>query len=274
MVYKFRVAAGCMIYKRKIRRNILIIFIDKGLLQKTAVIIAPCIVNRFHDILCASVDPGARDPGELMLYCYMRLHCFDTVCGKGGIFRNPLISLIDIRKPFIILPVDLSGKLSSGLIHIFPAAAWTIAHFREKGHIQKHAFKVIQGIHFCQTVLHILSVTGIVRADNTVSSGLKVAHPPILPHSLSVPCHKSPFRMRLVCPVIKDLCKIRDHGDSVLMTFLYHGSEEIKSLQTGVHPSRLRRIISQSCMRPSLHHSRLDPRILQCVHILINIDPA
>ena len=261
-----------MIYERKIRGDIFVVFINKGLLQKSSVIISSAVINGFRQQFTAAIHPAAGDSGKLVFNRYVRLYGLYTGCRKIRIFCHPQIPAVYEIQPVRILPVNFTWKLLTGLLLITFPAACTIAHLREKGHVQKHPFKIIHGVHFCQTGFHVLPVFRIIRADNSISSALKIFTGAILPHHLSFCRNQSPGWMFFISPVIKDLCKIGDYRNPIFVTGLDHIAKEIIPLKSPVHPSDLRRIIAQSGMRLSLHHCSLNACILQGFHILLHID--
>ena len=118
----------------------------------------------------------------------------------------------------------------------------------------------------------LVAVPFIVGAADAVAAGFEVALIAVLAVIFAVRSDKTPLRMRLICPVIKDLRVISLGDDSVLMAGLDHVSEEVIPLQSLVHPPDLRRIIAESRVRLALDHRGLRPAVLQALHIFIHID--
>jgi len=261
-----------MIYERKVWRYIFIILVNKGLLQKSTVIVTTAIINGFRQQFAAAIHPTAGDSGKLMFNRYVRLYGFHTGSCEIRILCHPQIPAVYEVQPVRILPVNFTWKLLTGLLLITFPAACTIAHLREKGHIKEHSLKIIHGIHFREAGLHILPVLRIVRTDNSISSALKIFSMPVFTHHLSLCRNQSPGWMLFICPVIKNLRKVRNYGNSVFMTGFHHITKKIIPFKSPVHPSDLCRIVAQSGMRLALYHRSLNACILQGFHILLHID--
>ena len=209
-----------------------------------------------------------------MLHRHLRLHCLDTSRRKSCKVCDPQILLMHVFQPVRVLPVNDTRQLFSGLTQIALPTARAVTGLREECHIEKHAFKVVHCIHLGQTVLHILTVSRIVRADDAVAPGFEIITSAVLTHIFAIRGNKPPFRMILICPVVENLGKISDDCNAVLMALFYHRPEEIESLQTLMHPADLCRIIGKPCVRTPLYHRCLYPGILQGVYIFININFA
>ncbi len=207
-----------------------------------------------------------------MLNRYVRLYGFHTGSCEIRILCHPQVPAVYEVQPVRILPVHFTREFLTGLLLIAFPAARTVAHLREKGHIKEHSLKIIHGVHFGKTRLHIFPVLRIVRADNSIASALEIFPMAILAHHLSFCRDQSPGRMLFICPVIKNLRKVSNHGNAVFMTGFHHITKEIIPLKPPVHPSDLRRIVAQSGMRLSLYHCSLNACILQGFHVLLHID--
>ncbi len=185
---------------------------------------------------------------------------------------HPLVA--DVRKftEIRIVPVDFSRDFLPCEILVLLPAGRAVADFRPEGHIEKNTVDIIVSDELRERILHVLAVPFIVGAADAVAAGFEVALIAVFAVIFAVRSDKTPLRMRLICPVIKDLRVISLGDDSVLMAGLDHVSEEVIPLQSLVHPPDLRRIIAESRVRLALDHRGLRPAVLQALHIFIHID--
>ena len=146
MKRQLRITSGSVVYKRQVGRDVPVIFVDKGLLQKTAVIVPAGVGYLIGNPFGAGMNPTGSNHGHLVFDGALRVYVFNTFCSEGGKFGHPFFPTQLPVSIVRILPVHFSWQFSSGFFVVAFPAGRTVAHIRPEGHVQKHPFKVIHGV--------------------------------------------------------------------------------------------------------------------------------